>query len=206
MKTGFCLCLALTAALSGCGILSNPNAADKLSDADLAAGDKAVVVFSTGIPESCGGGAKLIDLSFFASGASYAQDQRAATFTLNNHYLKSDFADHPGNLNAVALPPGDYQIAPFAPGIAGVNGGFTYTIRGTLGEIRRYDLHLAAGDVVYLGEYWMVGACDGVGRGSFRDQEQRDLQLLAEKNPHLAQARIVKNILEPAGYVDRRRN
>ena len=61
-------------------------------------------------------------------------------------------------------------------------------------------LALKAGEVVYLGEYWVAVSCALNTKSEFRDQEARDMALLKQKNPAFANVKISKRIAAFTGY------
>jgi hypothetical protein len=189
-----CVLAIAISLLGGCGSLPSGTGPDRLSDSALS-GDKAIVLVSTGVPEACGAGADVTQLAIFPADATYSVLHMASSAMIDNHYVKSDFEDHPGNLHALQLAPGKYYLAPytlrlrtkFRPGLRPV-------------QIPKFDFTVAAGEVVYIGEFWLVENCQGEGIDSFRDQERRDMDLLAQKNPKLSHATIVKRIPSFSGF------
>jgi hypothetical protein len=182
--------------IEGCTPLRDPSHLNFSNVSDK----QAIVVFTTGSPALCSlSSPDPWMVSIFPVGAPYPKGY-VLVATISNTFMKSDFTDHPGSILAVALDPGDYYVAPIV-----FNGQAT--------QVARYDFSVSAGEVVYLGEYWMLKGCepptstDGSGKialhaiATFRDQEQRDFALLAEKNPQLSKANITKQILVESGTV-----
>lgn len=65
----------------------------------------------------------------------------------------------------------------------------------------RADFRVDAGEVVYLGEYFLTSACGASNSGAFRDASARDLGLLGQKNAALAQSSIKRRVLAATGEV-----
>jgi hypothetical protein len=189
--------------LAACGTIPNGRGPERISSADMS-GQNAIVLMSTSIPANCGFGSFAMQLAVFHADTEYHpppqglaqlavdlarnQPQMVTAVFLDNRYIKSDFADHPGNLNAIVLAPGSYYFAP--------------TVIGNVKpeQIPKYDFAVSPGEVVYMGQFTLLeDNCRGSGRAKFLDEQQRDLQLLAQKNPELARANIVKRIPVESG-------
>jgi hypothetical protein len=89
------------AVLSGCGTLQNRNGAEMLTAADIT-GDAAFVVLSAGAPEKCIATSTFLKLK--AATEPYG-GKDIALLSVDGYAVKSDFADHHGNLHAVNWRP-----------------------------------------------------------------------------------------------------
>jgi hypothetical protein len=161
---------------AGCGTLSNYYDPAKISESQLMA-KSGIVILSAGAPEHCMSIAMF--LKVLPETINY-YGTPAASLPVDVYTVKSDFKDHHGSLHAVSLPAGNYYLAPV---ISNPN------VRAVKLQIAKFSV--AAGEVVYLGEYFMPVACVFNPRVEFRDQQKRDLELLALKNPQLAKSKIV---------------
>jgi len=103
--------------------------------------------------------------------------------------VRSDFTDHQGNVHAVVLPAGKYYLA------AWMANPYMNPVR-----IPKAEFSVAPGEMVYLGEYFSSTGSNGAALGIFRDQHERDLKIVAQKNPELARASIVTRIAEFNGW------
>lgn len=104
--------------------------------------------------------------------------------------LKSDFSDHQGNVHAIVLPAGHYYIAAWVANI------YVRPIR-----VPKADFSVTAGEVVYLGEYFMPTACSfSATRSELRNKKDRDLQLANQKAPGLANFEVVTRIARFTGW------
>ncbi|HKS54184.1 MAG TPA: hypothetical protein VJS12_02800 [Steroidobacteraceae bacterium] len=173
------------AALSGCGTLQNRNGAEMLTAADVT-GDAAFVVLSAGAPEKCFATSTFLKLK--AATEPYG-GKDIALLSVDGYSVKSDFADHHGNLHAVKLAPGQYYVA------AWIANPYVTAVR-----VKKAEFTVGAGEVVYLGEYFMPVSCVWNPSVEWRDQQERDLKLLALKNPALAGRTITKRIAAFTGY------
>ena len=173
--------LLIASLLTGCGVLPNITDVSRLRVSTIA-NDKAIVILSTGVPDNCG---QTTALEAFPTDATYRSWNSSVTVLVANHDVKSDFADHRGFFHAIVLAPGAYYFAPMAMSLSGVSPI----------QIPRYDFSVAAGEVVYVGEYYC--GPDGT---IFRDQRQRDMDLLAQKNPTLARTNIIERIPKFSGF------
>jgi len=177
---------AIGCALCGCGSMSNRLAPEKLNPAIVSA-NSAIVVLSTGAAERCVSAATMLNLA--PAGSPYGKNGILG-INVDAYVVKSDFADHQGSLSAFEVKPGSYQLYPSTlnPYISPV-------------KVPRAEFSVAAGEVVYIGEFFMPVACSTNGLTQFRDQEVRDLSLLRERNPQLSAKPITKRIAVFSGYV-----
>jgi hypothetical protein len=171
--------------IAGCGTVSNRHGAATVDSAHIPGGS-GIAIISTGAPSKCFTAATFMKVLSWDSGYS---DSAVTSFGVDGYSVESDFADHQGRLNVLVLPAGKYYLAAT---IANPH------VKPT--KLTRYDFEVAAGETVYLGEYFQSVSCTLYPVAQIRDQEARDLTLLAEKNPALAKSTIVKRLLKPDGY------
>jgi hypothetical protein len=111
------------------------------------------------------------------------------TITVDAWSSKSDFTDHQGNISVLNLPAGDYEV-------------YTW-LAGNFVPIRipYAKFTVEAGKAVYVGEFYLPVACRANTLGGFRDQEDRDLSFVRQKNPAFASVVFDKRIARFAGYI-----
>jgi hypothetical protein len=97
--------------------------------------------------------------------------------------FESGYPDHLGKLRVLAVPAGDYQFY-----VSPLN----QMARPT--QVPRAKITVAAREVVYRGEYFLIVACGLKTLGVFRDEEEGNLALLRERNPKVADLSIVKRL------------
>jgi hypothetical protein len=180
--------LALVSVLAaGCGSMSN-RADAKLAEPAKMKKDEGYVVISTGtnFVDQFGVG---VFLTIAPVTAQYRQDE-LALLAVSSQVLKSDFSDHFGLLHAVKLKAGTYQY-----------------YQANL-DVRRYAISVpnvrfdvVAGQVTYLGEFFYTMSLKTRDRRDMRDNEQRDMSLLQQKNPALAALPRIKNVAQYSGYI-----
>lgn len=173
------------ALLAGCGTLQNRNGAEMLPAAEITDG-ASFVVLSAGAPEKCIATSTFLRLK--AATEPY-NSKDIALLSVDGYSVKSDFADHHGNLHAVKLAPGQYYVA------AWIANPYVSPVR-----VQKAEFTVGAGEVVYLGEYFMPVSCVWNPVVVWRDQQDRDLKLLAQKNPALASRSVTKRIAAFTGY------
>ena len=183
MKVVIVAFLALLVA--GCATLDNRNDPSRLSLSDLPAGS-GVMIMSAGAPKHCFSTSTF--LKVMPAGIKYG-GRGAALLNVDGYAVKSDFADHQGSVHAVALPAGEYYLA------AWIANPYVSAVR-----VPKADFSIAAGEVIYLGEYFIPVACTWSPVSVFRDRKERDIPLATQKNPHLAQYDIVTRIAQFSGW------
>jgi hypothetical protein len=176
-RAGWLGALSFCLLLCGCATVYKPEKADP-----TALGANGMVVFSTGLPEQCTWG-PFINLRFKSTNGT-------STFAqINNPILTSDFADHFGIVNALALPPGYYDIFPEPQ----------YGMR--LDRIAHAFVRVDAGAIIYIGEYFDSAPCKSLGDATwpvdshFYDKFDRDVAVLKAKNPAFGKATIEKRVV-----------
>ncbi|MFC4310527.1 hypothetical protein ACFPN2_15660 [Steroidobacter flavus] len=178
--------VVLACTVAGCGTMNNRLAPEKLDPATLASGS-AIVVLSTGAADRCIATATMLNLA--PAGARYGKDGIVG-INVDAYVLKSDFPDHQGSLSAFTVQPGNYQLYPSV-----LNPYVSPK------KVPKAEFSIAAGEVLYIGEFYMSFACSFENITEFRDQESRDLALLKTRNPSLAARPIVKRIAVMNGNV-----
>jgi len=171
---------ALVLLLSGCGTMTNRYAPEKWTAAAPAEGT-GLILFSTGAPERCTMAATFLKL--LPEGKPYHFAETALP-SVDAYVLKSDFADHQGNLHLIPVPAGQYYFAPWT-----ANPYLVPT------KVPKASFSVAAGEIVYLGEYFMPVACSTTTLGRISDQKQRDLALLKSKNPNVDTTHVVTRLM-----------
>jgi hypothetical protein len=183
---GMAFVVAITCTVAGCATVNNRLAPEKLDPATLASGS-AIVVLSTGAADRCIASATMLNLA--PAGSRYGKDGIVG-INVDAYVLKSDFPDHQGNLSAFSVEAGNYQLYPSV-----LNPYVTPE------KVPKAEFSVAAGEVLYIGEFYMPVACSFANITQFRDQEARDLALLKTRNPVLAESQIVKRIAVINGHV-----
>ena len=176
-------CAAL---LGGCAVLGNRLGPEKVSVAQVPA-DAAVVILSAGAPDKCTQAATF--LRIYPADAAYTLLTVITSFNVDGSVVQSDFPTHQGSLSVLQLKPGTYALV---PGTASPN------VKPV--KVPKAEFSIAAGEYLYLGEFWMTQSCALNTRMQFRDQEARDMALLKEKNPAFANVKITKRIARFTGY------
>lgn len=169
--------------LSGCGALPNIHDPARIVDGTPAQG-AGIVILSTRVDHPCSlGTGKSTFLKIMPEGMPFSGPEKAA-LSVDSSFLKSDFVGYHGKLHAVSLAPGNYYLAPALaqPNIVPL-------------KVPQAEFSVAAGEVVYLGQYYMSSHCGLKGAGRFIDQREKDMEFLAKKNPELAKQKIVTRVL-----------
>lgn len=173
--------------LSGCGALPNIHDPARLVSGAPAQG-AGIVILSTRVEHPCSlGTGKSTFLKILPEGMPFSGTEKAA-LSVDSPFLKSDFVGYHGKLHAVSLAPGNYYLAPalVQPNIVPL-------------KVPQAEFSVAAGEVVYLGQYYMSSHCGLKGAGRFIDQREKDMEFLATKNPELAKQKIVTRVLVFSG-------
>jgi hypothetical protein len=176
----------LVAAVSGCGAIPNRYAPERLSLANQPK-DVGTVILSAGAAERCAQAVTILKVK--EASASYHSVSDVAMLSVDNYSVKSDFDGHHGLLHVFTVPAGSYYLAPW------LARPFTKSI-----QIPKAEFSVASGEVVYLGEYFLTTACSWSTVAAFRDQAERDLALLRQKNPQFVGVPITKRIAAYTGY------
>jgi uncharacterized protein YceK len=178
------LTLFISIVLAGCGTVNNRFGPQTLSDS-VPNSSTGVVLISTGAKEKC-----ITASTFFKVLKDEHKyfDREIGLLSVDAYPLKSDFSNFHGNVHALALPAGRYYLAPWLAN--------PYT---TPKRITRYDFDVKAGEVTYLGNYYMSVQCSLSTTGAFTDYLERDLAVVLSKKPSLNTASVRKQILKPTG-------
>jgi hypothetical protein len=172
--------------LAACASVENRTSAEKFTYSQNEK-ENAVIVLSVGAAEKCI--SFVTRLKLLASESPY-NGPTLAFLPVDSYVVKSEFSDHHGYLHVLRLKPGSYYFAPY------INNPAL-----DMKQVPRMDFRVAAGEVVYLGEYFMDRSCGLSDSGALRDRSERDLALLKSKNPALAQAQVEKRILHVTGQM-----
>lgn len=180
------LSIAIAVMLSGCEAVSSRYAPERMANAAPPAGS-ALIVFSTGAPHKCVSGSTYLKL--FPEGAS-DQGKELARPSIDSWAVKSDFADHQGSLHLIAVPAGSYYFQPWVD---------STVIRTVLQPKATFSV--AAGETVYLGEYYMLESCTLLALYDVHDQMTRDMALLRSKDPYIDTSKVTKRLMDLTGGV-----
>jgi hypothetical protein len=182
--------VVLVAAVAGCGAIPNRYAPERLSVANQPK-DAGTVILSAGAAEHCSQAATFLRVK--EAGASYHGVSDVAMLGVDASVAKSDFDGHHGLLHVFTVPAGSYYLAP-------------WLARPSANPIQvpKAEFSVASGEVVYLGEYFLTTACSLSNAAAFRDQAERDLALLRQKNPQFVGVPITKRIAAFTGYAVKR--
>jgi hypothetical protein len=102
--------------------------------------------------------------------------------------VKSDFADHQGTLQVISVPAGNYYFAPWVDS----------TVIRTVTQPKAL-FSVAAGETVYLGEFYMLEACTLAALYEVHDQMTRDMALLKSKDSRFDTAKVTKRLMVLSG-------
>lgn len=184
MKPFRAVFLLASLALAGCGTMSNRLAPEGVDVASVPP-EAGIAVLSTGAPQKCVSTATFLNLQ--PRGGTYGRDNLLGV-AVDVYVIPSDFQEHYGFLHALVLKAGDYQLYP------SIANPYVQAKR-----VPKAEFSVRAGEVVYLGEYFQPISCTLNPSSEVRDQETRDMALLAKKNPALAARPYEKRLLEFSG-------
>jgi hypothetical protein len=142
MKRAILLATSLPVLLGGCGSLFDKPPSDQPGAAKFS-NENGIIILSTGADNSCTSGSQLLELQIVSDDPSHGVFRFVKAMNVDNYLVRSDFTDHPGNLHAVSLKPGRYHISP-------------HFLMASQRELPYYNFTVAAGEVVYMGEYWLT--------------------------------------------------
>jgi hypothetical protein len=176
----FILCIA-SLFLTACGTINNA-AIQSLPSEVFYSNEQGVAIFSVGASEPC--------ISFSTAvlvwnGTSHQRVSEIPGIFINNGFQKSDFSDHQGAVNAVTLKPGTYYFQ-----AAGVNPYFQTTSAPTMFFV------IAAGETTYIGEIYLPAACATRFKFEIRDNFERDMAIVRQRNPHALARTPNKRIMQ----------
>jgi hypothetical protein len=169
-------------ALCGCATFSNPNAPEKAAAAPPPG--SGIVILSTGAKERCISMSTHINISPVEPGSS----DGVGNISVDDYIYKSDFPDHQGNVSVVTLRAGRYVVFPTAM------NPFLRPVKTPQAEFA-----VDAGEIVYIGEFYMPVACSSEYLTTFNDRSDRDLALVRTRNPAYRDATIVRRIAKLTG-------
>jgi hypothetical protein len=168
--------------LSGCsGIVENHASPANIRLADFQAADSGIVVMSTGAEKDCAVYSKFLYVKDARTGSDVSG---VPLMSMDVYAVKSDFPDHYGTVNALALRAGKYLFSPR-------NANWQVVSKTTV----LIPFEVVAGQTTYLGELFMSPSCAPASRLVVRDQYARDMRVLIARNPVFAQRPVVKHVL-----------
>jgi len=175
------LALAGCALTVGCAGLANKAGPDRIAAADIVSAEKGIVILSAGAPDFCRVHGTALVLRNFETKKFV---DTVPMITVDSNIRKTDFDDHFGTVNALALPPGLYLFTPWLmhPDVAAV-----YT--------PSFEFEVKSGEITYLGEVFMTRSCGFANRFEIRDRYDRDMAMVSVKNAVLATRPVVKRLL-----------
>jgi hypothetical protein len=172
--------------LGGCGTLTNQYPAGSMAERRLPGGAGRIIL-STGAPAKCQSMATYLKL---LPEPGTLPDKQVALVSIDSSALKSDYADHQGNLHVIPVPQGRYYFVPWVNSLV---------VRTVLQPKATFSV--TAGETVYLGEYFMPSACALETLYEIHDQMDRDMALLKAKDPQFDTSRVVKRLMMLEGGV-----
>ena len=175
----FAIIAASLALLTGCASFHNPSDPARLN-VDQVPKSSGIAIISAGAPENCVSTATHLDVIPAYPGY---KGIGIASMDVDGYVMKSDFADHQGNVHAFVLPVGDYRLSPW------IANPYVSAKR-----VPRIEFSISAGEVVYLGEFFMPVHCVLNPVYSIRDQRDRDMAIVMQRNPKLAGANIATRL------------
>jgi hypothetical protein len=172
--------------LGGCGTITNQYAAERTAEAPLPSGSGRIVL-STGAPAKC------VSMSTYLRmlpAMASASEKQIALVSIDSYALKSDFADHQGNLHVLPIPAGSYYFEPRTD---------NPVVRSVVQPKATFSV--TAGETVYLGEFYMLEACSLSTLYEIHDQMARDMALLKSKDPLFDTSKVTKRLMVLSGGV-----
>jgi hypothetical protein len=176
----------ITLALGGCASMENRLSPAKVDPMVLANGS-GIVVISSGAAKRCISTATMLNVA--RAGSPYGKNGLYGV-NVDAYVIKSDFPDHQGSLSAFELKPGNYQLYP------SILNPYVVPVK-----IPKAEFSVKAGEVVYIGEFFMPEACSFSNVTQLNDEQARDVAILRERNPQLAAKPLTKRIAVFTGYV-----
>lgn len=171
------------ALLSACGTLSNKTGVDTLPPSALGAPNTGVVVLSAGAPERCVSQATFLSVRQLETRKVV---DSVPSIGVDVYVHKSDFDDHHGTVNAIALPAGTYYLTPSTA------NPYVRTISAPT-----FEFDVKPGETTYVGELFMTRACALDKSFEVRDRFDRDIALAAKKSAAIGGRTPVKRLLRP---------
>lgn len=124
-------------------------------------------------------------------GSSYGRNA-LALLPVDAYTGKSDFETHRGFVHAVSVPPGKYYFSPWL-----ANGMLITT------AAPRFDIEVAAGEIVYVGEYFLPVRCAAGSYARINNQWARDSAIIATQNANIDLSRATTRLMVHTGAIGR---
>lgn len=172
--------LIATLFLTACGTVNN-TAIQSLSPEVFHSAQNGVAIFSVGAKEPCTSFASAV---LVWDGATHKRVETVPGIFINNAFQKSEFSDHQGAVDAIALPPGTYYFQ-----AAGVNPFYTTTVAPTM------HFEVSPSETTYIGEIYLPIACTPHAQYEVRDSFERDMAIVKQKNPDALKREPVKRLM-----------
>lgn len=184
------LVLGVACALAAaCGTMQSAYRPAVLSADHLADPQRATVLLSTGAPEDCVSFSTFLYL--IPNGSGYGRNA-LALLPVDPYTVRSDFETHRGTVHAVSLAPGRYYFTPWL-----ANGYFTTE------SAPRFDFTIQAGEILYVGEYYLPRRCAAGSYAEINDRWERDRAVIAAQNPNIDLSRATTRLMVHTGLVGR---
>lgn len=180
MKKNSIIIVFLLLLLNGCASVENRTSAERFTFPE-ASSDDAIIILSVGAPKEC---ISFVTHLRLLKAESPYDGKRIASLPVDSYVVKSEYSDHHGYLDVLRVSPGEYY---FAPTIANP------ALKAK--KISRADFSVSAGEIVYLGDFFLSQACGSSINGIFTDKFERDRKLLVGKNARFLTVGIKKNVL-----------
>jgi hypothetical protein len=174
---------ALVSALTGCGTMDNRAGADRVTQDALSSDHLGVIILSTGARAHCISEATFIRIVDEPSGKIVAS---APPIAADAYVHKSEFSDHHGTVNAVALPAGNYYLSP------SISNPFVVAIK-----VPNFRFEVRPGETTYVGELFMPQSCGMNTSFTVRDEYERDMRVAIARNSSFGKRVPVKRLLQP---------
>jgi hypothetical protein len=178
------LASALCVALTACGMIPNRYGPKTLQPA-MSGDNTGVILMSAGAKDKCITAS--IFLKMLPSDKGYYSGEIALP-AVDAYPTPSDFTDHFGFVHTIRVPAGSYYFAPWLA-----------NPYATPVQVPRYDFSVAAGETVYLGEYYQSVSCSLSTRAEIRDNWERDRAVIARINPSIDLSKANTRLLTYSG-------
>lgn len=181
----FLICISVLALIVGCRATSDRLASGETPSSALAAGN-GVVIVSTGAASKCVSQATF--LKVLRDGTDYFGAE-LDLLGVDGFASKSDFPTHQGNVYVLALPPGRYYLAQWwaNPYI-------------TPKQVPSYEFAVTAGQIAYLGEFYMPVHCGLWTDVRISNQFERDLAVVKLRYPGLDAGQVGTTLITRGGW------
>jgi hypothetical protein len=179
----YAICLMSGALLASCVAAPNANSVGKVAKSDLESPSQGIVIFSVGAKEHCPGAANVGHIK------REDADGIVTSFSIDADGMRSDFADHQGVVNAIALPAGHYVIRPGTPDADQIPAGAP-----------AFAFDVNAGETTYIGDLFMPEACTAQTKYQIRDRYERDMMAARIKNALLAKHKVQRRLMKRVAH------